>query len=169
MSDKFKLTLAFLFLLASLLVPFLVLTAVWYRWDFWSGVIAGVATFALLFLLSVLLLFRVRDLSWFSASLPYAFGSLYAVLPDILIGPLDDGAASLLGALFSFALALRRSPQTPKWLFLLPLVGSVYIFLGGVIPGPMDELLVSLISYLMYAYGTSRQLPEGEPVSVQGE
>ena len=49
----------------------------------------------------------IRDYAW----LPAVFGGIYAVLPDLFVGPADDLGALALGALISGIWSWRRSKK----------------------------------------------------------
>jgi hypothetical protein len=51
--------------------------------------------------------------------------------------------------------------ETPKWIVLPLLAASLYTLVGGVIPGPVDELLVDIIGLGISTYGATRQLRSG--------
>jgi uncharacterized membrane protein YccC len=70
--------------------------------------------------------------------------------------------AVTFGAIFSFLLALRRNPNTPKWVFIPLIIAAAYTFFGGIIPGGLDEIIVQILAFLTYAYGSSRKLPAPE-------
>ncbi len=154
MADKIKTFFALLFFGAALFVPLLGFGYGWWRWDIQIGLLIMVATFAIFFLVGVITLWQVRDMSWLTTSLPFLFGGLYTVLPDVIPFQVDDAAAATAGALFSYALALRNSAQTPKWV-ILPLLGAaLYALLGGSLPGPFDEIIVDLVALLIAGVGT---------------
>ena len=156
MSDKLKIALAVVLFVTALAAPFGVWFFVTKESGLAWGIAAAAATFVLFFLLSVILLFRVKDYSWASASLPYVFGSLYTLLPDAILGSIDDSAMMGLGSVFTTALALRRNPRTPKWIFLLLFGSAAYAFFGGALPGPLDEAIVTGLSYLVYIYSSNK-------------
>ena len=101
MSDKLKVVLAVLLFITALAAPFGVLFFVTKERGLTLGIITAAATFVIFFLLSVLILFRLKDYSWLSASLPYIFGSLYTLLPDAILGSVDDSAMMGLGSVFT--------------------------------------------------------------------
>lgn len=91
--------------------------------------------------------------------------SSYSLMPDFLLGPIDDAAAVAGGAILSFSLWLRKQPDTPKWIILPWLAASLYTLVGGLIPGPVDELIVYFISSGVSIYGARSALsaPEAQP------
>lgn len=148
MSDKLKTVFALIFFIAALSFPWVGFAYGYWRWDLQTGFLLMVGVFAALFAVGALLLWRVRDLSWLTASLPFVFGSLYTLTPDIPF-QIDDAAATAAGALFSYALTLRKNAQTPKWIIVPLLLAAVYTLFGGPIPGPFDEVAVDAVALLI--------------------
>lgn len=170
MSDKIKTILAFVLFFASVTVPLGLLVWVWYAYDFQTATISALAAFGMLFLAGVLLLWRVRGLSWLTISLPYLFSAAYSALPDALPGPLDDGAVAALGALFSALLAARNNPQTPRWVFIVLLLAVIYNFFGFVIPGPIDEIIANFTALIIFLYGSRRvETPTPPQITISQE
>jgi len=161
--DQRKTLLAGAFFLAALVLPLLGLGFGSWRWNMQTGLLMMVLIFAILFSVGVLLLWRVSDLSWPATSFPFLFGGLYTVLPDVFPLQVDDAAATSAGALFTFALALRKNPKTPKWVLLPLLAAGLYALLGGTFPGPIDELLVDIVVLLIAWRGARRaEMPSPE-------
>lgn len=165
MNDKVKLTMAVLSLALAVILPLALLFLVWLQWDLQTGIIVGFLSFGVFLFLGVGFLFSVRNLNWFGASLPYLFSSLYAILPDVFLGAIDDSAAVVIGAIFSYALEMRRNSNAPKWVIVFPLLAAIYLLIGGFFPGPLDELVVSGLLYIAYAFSTSKS--ESDQVSAQ--
>lgn len=175
MADKTKTCLSVLFFASMFILPLVALAIGWVGWDFRTGAIVALITFAVFFLLAGILLATVKDLSWVAVSLPFLFGFIYSVLPDLLPGPVDDAVVFAAGALLTFALWLRKQPETPKWIVFPLLASSLYTLVSGLIPGPVDDLLVAAIGAGVAIYGASRQLKtrsESQPKeddAVEGE
>lgn len=164
--DRMKIILALVLFAAVLLVPALVLLYFVSQDDLATGLLAAGGTLALLLLLAFLLIVTIRKQTWFSSSLPIILGALYSLIPDAIIGPVDDGAALTGGALISFVLWLRKQPNLPKWVVLPGLAAAVYTWLGGgFLPGPIDELIVYAISAGMTLSGLRRQPLPAEPTT----
>ncbi len=142
------------------ILPIVGLAIGWGGWDFRTGAIIALTTFAVCFLLAGTLLAAVKELSWIAVSLPFLLGFVYTILPDLIIGPFDDAAVFTAGALMTFGLWVRKQPDTPKWIIFPLLVAGLYTLVGGLIPGPVDELLVTAISGGVAIYGAARQLPD---------
>jgi len=154
MADKFKLVLAGLLLVSSLVLPLLGLFYGWWHWDATSGILLMVGTFLILIIISGFLLLSMKDITWFSVFVPYIFGTVYGFLPDSIIFSLDDAAAVTAGAIFTHALTLRKQPETQRWIILPLLTAGVYAFFGGYVPGPIDEFFVDVIGLLIAWLGT---------------
>lgn len=176
MTDKTKTCLSVLLFASMFMLPIVGLAIGWVGWDFRTGAIIALVTFGMCFLLAGILLAAVKELSWAAVSLPFVFGFIYTILPDFIVGPFDDAMVFTAGALVTFGLWVRKQPDTPKWIVFPLLVAGLYTLVGGFIPWPVDELLVTAISGGVAVYGASRQLPDS-PVhqsqqddnSVEGE
>jgi MFS family permease len=145
MSDRFKVGLSLFFFVGMLAFPLAALVIGWIQDGIKTGLIAGLVTFAILFVLGCLVLLTVRAPSGLVASLPVIIGMLYTLLPDFLPGPFDDTIIFTGGSLLSFMLWLRRWPGMPKWIIIPLLLASFYTLVGGFIPGPFDEILVYIV------------------------
>ncbi|MBC8333043.1 MAG: hypothetical protein H8E28_13770 [Anaerolineae bacterium] len=152
MSDRIKIVLALFFFIAALTFPLVGLAYGWWRWDAQAGFLLLIGIFAAFFSIGILSLWTVRDLSWLTTSLPFLFGSLYTIIPDMPL-QVDDAAATAAGALFSYALALRKNAETPKWILVPLLLAALYTLFGGPIPGPVDEIGVDMIALLISWFG----------------
>jgi len=130
MMDKFKLVLAGLLLVLSLVLPMLGLLFGWWYWDAFSGILLMVGTFLILIIFSGFLLLSIKDISWFSVFLPYIFGTVYGFLPDSIVFSLDDAVALTAGAIFTHALTIRKQPGTPRWIILPLLAAGGYALIG---------------------------------------
>ena len=161
MSDKTKTCLSVLFFASMFILPLVGLIIGWIGWDFRTGAIVALITFAVFFLLAGILLSTVKELSWIAVSLPCLFGFIYSIVPDFLPGPVDDTIVFAAGALLTFALWLRKQPEAPKWIVFPLLASSLYTLVGSFIPGPVDELLVTAIGTGTAIYSASRQLRSG--------
>jgi len=162
MSDRTKTILAVLFFIGALTLPIVGLVVGWWKWNPQTGIFIMAGTFLIMFVIGGLLLMKVKDLSWLTVSLPYIFGASYSLLPDLIPFSVDDAAATTAGALFSFALALRKKSDTPKWVFLPLVAAGIYAFFGGYIPGPVDELLVDVLAIIIAGVGVSQGGGESE-------
>ncbi len=72
--------------------------------DLRVGAILGIGAFVFFFSISLYLFIKVRDWAW----IPMILSTLYAVLPDIILGPEDDILLLVLGGVVSALLAWRR-------------------------------------------------------------
>jgi len=156
MSDKFKTLLAILFFSAALTLPLVGLAIGWWKWDLLAGFLLMTVVFMAFLLLGVAALMWVKDLSWLSVNLPYIFGSLYGFLPDTIPYTVDDAVVTSIGAIFTFGLALRKNPDTPKWVFIPLAAAGIYALLGGTIPGGFDEAFVDILALVIAWIGMRR-------------
>jgi hypothetical protein len=163
MRDKLKLVLAGLLLISSLVLPLVGLFYGWWNRDAMLGIGLMVGTFIILLISSGLLLYSIKDLTWFSVFSPYLFGAVYGFLPDSIAFSIDDAASTTAGALLSYALIVRKQPDTPKWIVIPLLTAGIYALLGGYIPGPIDEFLIDvfalLLAWLGSRSGTNGKIP----------
>jgi len=154
MSDRLKSILAVLFFIGALIFPIFGLLVGWWKWDAMTGFIIMAISFVLLCLIGGFLLFSVKDLSWVSVYIPYTFSALYGFLPDVIPFSVDDAAATTAGAIFSLGLAIRKNPETPKWIFIPLLAAGAYALFGGAIPGGFDEAAVDILALIIAVIGT---------------
>lgn len=144
--DQKKGRLSCMFFALSFIFPVISLIVGWVGWGWKVGIISGLVTFALFFLLGSIFAMWIQTPSWFTVMLPALMGWLYGMLPDFFPGPFDDTLVAATGAILSFTLAIRRYTDMPRWI-LTPLLGAaLYTLVGSVIPGPVDELIVGVIS-----------------------
>lgn len=146
MTDNDKSCLAAALFIFALFFPLVALAIGWIGWDFKTGAYAALITFGVLAIPAAILFLTVRNPSAWVSSLPLLLGTLYTILPDALLGGVDDGAVFSLGALLSFLLWRRKDASLPTWLLIPIAISAAYTFLGGFIPGPFDEILVYLVS-----------------------
>lgn len=105
MNDRNRSCLGFVFLSAALVLAVAALIGGWIGWDFRTGAILSIGTFALFAVLAIYMFVTIKDYAWF----PAVIGGLYAVLPDLMAGPTDDIVALVLGAVMSGIWSWRRS------------------------------------------------------------
>ncbi|MFN2198660.1 MAG: hypothetical protein ACK2UW_21240 [Anaerolineales bacterium] len=145
----------------SLVLPLGLFLAGWAYRDIQTGLILGGISLVLCLGGALFAIFKIENLSVFSSSLPYLFGTIYAFLPDAFFGPFDDGAILGIGAAFTFMLEHRRNPNASKWAFVFPALSLLYVFVGTLIPGSFDELIVGGILYAGYLYVNARESKSG--------
>ena len=144
--DQKKGRLSCVFFALSFIFPVISLIVGWVGWGWKAGVISGLVTFGLFFLLGSIFAMWIQTPSWFTIMLPAMAGLVYGILPDFIPLPFDDALVAAAGAITSFALAIRHYTDMPRWI-LAPLLGAaLYTVVGSVIPGPVDELIVGIIS-----------------------
>lgn len=137
----------------------------WVGWNIRTGILIASILFAVFFLLGGIFLAIVGDLSWVSVSLPLVGATIYSMLPNFLPSQIDDTVAMAAGAILTFALWLRKQPESPKWIIFPLLMASLYTLVGGVIPGPVDELIVTAISGGTAVYGAIRSSQQLKQIS----
>jgi hypothetical protein len=157
MSDKVKTVLAVGFFVASLIFPLIGLLYGWWKSDAVTGLIFMTITFMVLSITGGFLLISVKDLSWTTVYLPYIFGAVYGFMPDAIPFSVDDAAATTAGAIFSFALSMKKESKTPRWIFIPLLIAGIYTLLGGFIPGFLDEFIVDLLALILAWVGTRQK------------
>jgi hypothetical protein len=162
MGDRLKIFFALIFFIGALILPIVGLGVGWYNWDVETGIYIMAGTFLVLFVLGGIILFRVKDLNWLAVSLPYLFGVGYALSPDLIPLGGDDATVTAMGSIMAYFLALRKDPRTPKWIIVPLLIGAVYMFFGGPIPGGLDELTVNILAIAVVGYGVNRATKEDE-------
>ena len=163
MTDKNKTCLSVFLFFSSFILSGTGLAIGWIGWDLRTGVVIGIVSFVVLVLVSGGLLATIEDQTWFTVSLPLLVAMLYSIIPDFIFGPFDDAAVVASGAIFTFALAVRKMPEVPKWIIFPLLASGLYALVGGFIPTPIDELLVYSISGGAAAIGVARQIKIGAP------
>ena len=107
MTDRRRSCLGLIFLAASFFLAFVALFWGWIGWDFQTGAVLSGAFFSIFLILAVYMFITIRDYAW----LPAVFGGMYAILPDLIAGPIDDIGVLALGALISGLWSWRRSKR----------------------------------------------------------
>jgi hypothetical protein len=134
-----------LFGLAAFL-PLLALAIGWIGWDWKHGAVAAGITFLVFFLAGATPLITLRTPGWAVAFLPLFSGLGYTILPDFIPGGFDDAAALTLGALLTFIIGRKKRPGFSGRSIIPLLIAGLFPLIGGFIPGPIDEFLVTAIS-----------------------
>lgn len=104
MSDRRRILLGFVLLLVALLGAAVVGMGGWIGRDFQTGALLGLGTFVLFGGLAIYQFVKIRDYAW----LPAVAGGIYAILPDIILGPTDDIWVLVGGAAISGLLSWRK-------------------------------------------------------------
>ena len=171
MTDQSKTCLSVLAYFSMIIIPAVGFLIGWIGWDIRTGIVTALILAVIFFLLGGVVLASVKNLSWFTVSLPFIGATIYSILPDFLPGPIDDTIVMTAGAMLTFTLWLRKQPETPKWIIFPLLMASLYTLVGGFIPGPVDELIVAAITSGTLIYGAlqsgqqSKQIRGGEKSS----
>ncbi|MCC6147742.1 MAG: hypothetical protein IT308_09265 [Anaerolineaceae bacterium] len=155
--------LASVFFGMAIVLPLAALAAGWIGWDWKHGAAAGGIVFLVCVLAGGIVLVTIRRPSWAAVFLPMIFGLAYNILPDFLPGGLDDTVAMTLGALLTFLLARKKQP-TLSWRALIPLLAAgLFPLIGGFIPGPIDELVVTaVLTVIAWRFGKGETAPPPE-------
>jgi len=75
-----------------------------------TGFYIAVGVFVVLFLAAIGFFISIRNWTW----LPAIAGGIYAVVPDLILGPEDDAVAMITGVLASGLLAYLKSRHEQK-------------------------------------------------------
>jgi hypothetical protein len=76
-------------------------------------------------------------------ALPFCIGVLYMTTPDPILGGLDDALVMGVMSWITFLQWHKKAPGVSWWV-IVPLMGvAVYELVGGLIPGPLDEMIVA--------------------------
>ncbi len=143
---------SFLFI-GGLIFALIGLVVGWLAWDLKTGLIVAGVIFGAFLAASSITFLKIGDPSAVVASLPMALSLLYNIGPDIP-GPVDDSIVQVIGGALTFFMWKRRDDRFPTWA-IIPLAGAgVYALIGGFVPGPFDELLVTLasVSIVVFKY-----------------
>jgi len=154
LSDRIKTYLSILFFALALILPLVGGAIGWAGWEFRVGVVVAAGIFAVCFVLGVLLALLVKEPHWFEILTPFVSGILYSVL-NLIPLPFDDLLVAIAGAVTSYTMALKRYTDAPKWIVAPPLAAAIYTVFGEFIPGPVDELAVSLLAAIVSSAGAA--------------
>lgn len=154
MSDSSKSCLSIIFFTSAFLLPMLGFAGGWAIWDLKTGTEIALIIFGFFFLAAIITLLLVKRPSWLIICLPFVVGFLYTIIPDPLLGPFDDTLMMLIGSVLTFILWKKRQPRVSNWI-ILPLLGvAAYELIGGFIPGPFDEIVITFIAVGIVLYIT---------------
>lgn len=107
MSDGRRSCLGFVFLVAALVLSAVFGISGWVGQDFRTGATLGIGVFLFFTAISAYMFITIKDYAW----LPAVLGGLYALLPDLILGPTDDIGVLLLGTVVSGVLAWRNNKK----------------------------------------------------------
>jgi hypothetical protein len=142
MDDNRKTCLSCAFLAAAAVLPLVSFATGWAVTQEWqAGAYAMLATFGVLVLIAFIIMMTLRRPSALLASLPFALGLLYTLIPNPIPIPIDAVLATLVGSIFSYFLWLKRWPAMPRWLAHPMLACTAFNLVGGFIIGPFDEII----------------------------
>ncbi|HEX9595247.1 MAG TPA: hypothetical protein VF982_00075 [Anaerolineales bacterium] len=110
MRDGTRACLGFVFLAAALVLAALFGIGGWVLGgDAGAGFMAALATFAIFAVAAMYMFISIKDYAW----IPAVLGGVYAILPDLLIGPADDAVVLVAGVVISALVAWRRGRHAP--------------------------------------------------------
>lgn len=105
MRDGTRACLGFVFLLAALFLAVVFGIAGWViGGDAGSGLIAALVTFGIFAILAAYMFISIKDYAW----VPAVLAGIYAILPDLIFGPVDDAVVLLAGVVLSAIFSWRR-------------------------------------------------------------
>ena len=111
MKDGTRACLGFVFLAAALVLAVLFGIGGWViRGDAGSGLSVALATFAIFAAAAATMFITIKDYAW----IPAVIGGIYAILPDLLIGPGDDAVVLVAGVVISGLIAWRRGRRVSQ-------------------------------------------------------
>jgi hypothetical protein len=113
MKDGSRACLGFVFLIAALVLAALFGINGWVLGgDANTSFVAALITLFIFATLAVYMFLSIKDYAW----IPAVLGGVYAILPDLLLGPVDDAVVLVAGVVVSGILAWRRgrSALPPK-------------------------------------------------------
>ena len=102
--DQRKGRLSCMFFVLSFIFPVISLTIGWVGSGWKAGIISGLVTFSLFFLLGSIFAMWVQTPTWFTIMLPTIAGLAYGLLPDFVPLQFDAALVAAAGAIISFAL-----------------------------------------------------------------
>jgi len=130
----------------------------WAARDIQTGIIAAAGTIAVMFLVSMILMATVKDPTWYLTATPFFLSAAYVIMPDLIIGGFDDVAVMFAGTFGTCVMISRKLGHIPKRAVFPLAIAAIYPIFGQSIPGPIDELLVSIISGATTALGIRKSL-----------
>lgn len=164
LSDSSKACLSLFYFICAVILPVIGFLIGWQGWNLKIGGYVALATFGIFIFFSGIFISIVQSPSWIMVAGPLIIGILYAAFPDPILGPFDDVAVNLGGALVTFMLWIKKQPSLPRWVIIPLLATGVYAAVGYFIPGPIDEIIVALIAILVAAIGAANAEPtEDDP------
>lgn len=110
MSDGKRSCFGFVFLTAALVFSAVFGIGGWVGQDFRTGLTLSLGVFAFFAALSAYFFITIKDYAW----LPAVLGGLYAILPDLFLGPSDDIVVMLAGTVISGIWSWRKNRRISK-------------------------------------------------------
>jgi hypothetical protein len=111
MKDGTRACLGFVFLAAALVLAVVVGIGGWVLGgDAGTGFVAALVTFGIFAIAAIYMFLTIKDYAW----IPAVIAGIYAILPDLLIGPVDDAVVLVAGVVVSAFMSWRRGQNLPK-------------------------------------------------------
>jgi len=105
MRDGTRACLGFVFLAAALVLAVLFGIGGWVLGgDAGAGLVTALVTFGLFAIAAAYMFMTIKDYAW----IPAVLAGVYAILPDLLVGPLDDAVVLVAGVAVSAIISWRR-------------------------------------------------------------
>lgn len=104
MKDGTRACLGFVFLAAALVLAAAFGIGSWALAGASAGLNTALITFAIFAALAVYMFVSIKDYAW----IPAILGGVYAILPDLLLGPIDDTIVLVASLIVSGLMSWRR-------------------------------------------------------------
>ena len=155
--------LSMVFFVFALVFPPISLLIGWIYGNFRTGAIAALVTFAVFAFIGGIFIVFVKSPTWPVVLAPFVLGMAYSGINFIPL-PFDDVLVATFGAMVSTIIALVKYADVPKTVVIPMAAAALYTLVGEFIPGPVDELFVTIIaSGVTYLHGRSATKPLDVP------
>ncbi len=108
MGDGARSCLGVFSLFAAIVFSVLTFLGGWIGWEFRVGLTLGLGSLLFFLALALYMFITIQDYSWLTVTIPAVLAGAYTIMPDVILGPADDLAALILGAVLSAALVWYR-------------------------------------------------------------
>lgn len=140
----------------------------WLAWDLRTGAIIALVIFGVFFAVSMLTFTTIENPGAVVASLPMALSLVYNMIPNAPTG-VDNTIVEAVCGLLTYFMWKRRDDRFPTWALVPFGVAAAYALLGGFIPGPFDETLVTLASVAIVVYKYRQNRLSSGDIAEEGE
>ena len=111
MDDTQKTCLGFAVLISAICLPISVWAIGWIAVDLRTGTLMAVAALPILLTVSFVFMASTNLGKYIVNSLPFVFSSIYTLLWDPIIGPLDDFFTLIIGGFLTYSLFYINTPK----------------------------------------------------------